>query len=206
MDLSPLRAALHSLSPLGDEAWAGLEGQVTARVVAATEILLRAGDRASEVFFVRSGLLREYYVDGEGRETTRRFTQSGELSGSLADLLSGQPAMVWIEALEPAEIWRMEWARLDALAERNSDWMRLARALAEQLYLRKMQREFELLTLDAAQRYRRFSQQHPGLDARLPRQLVASYLGITPVHLSRIRASGKRVPEPKAPAQRRRSA
>jgi CRP-like cAMP-binding protein len=206
MNLAPLRATLETLGPLTDEAWAPLEGRVTVRHVSAGDLLLRAGERASDVFFVRRGLLREYYVDAQGGETTRRFTQEGELSGSLADLLSGEPAMVWIEALEVAEIWCVEWARLDALAERFACWMRLARVLAEQLYLRKMQREFELLTLTATQRYDRFAGQSPALDARLPRQLVASYLGITPVHLSRIRASRTALPRPTAPARRRQSA
>jgi CRP-like cAMP-binding protein len=190
---------------LRDEAWAPLPALVTVQKAEAGTLLLRAGDRATDVLFVRSGLLREYYVDDEGRETTRRFTQEGDLSGSLADLLSGQPAMVWIEAVEPTEIWRLAWQPLDALSERFTDWMRLARVLAEQLYLRKMQREHELLTLPAAERYRRFSIQNARLEARLPRHLIASYLGITPVHLSRIRAAGKQRPEPTARAQKTRN-
>jgi hypothetical protein len=65
--------------------------------------------------------------------------------------------------------------------------LRLARRFVESLYLRKMKREFEMLTLPAKDRYQRFVTESPALDARLPRHLVASYLGITAVHLSRLR-------------------
>jgi CRP-like cAMP-binding protein len=206
MDLAPLRHALESLSPLSDAAWAPVPAWVSERRVDAGDTLLRAGETATEVFFVREGLLREFYVDTRGRESTRRFTPAPELSGSLADLLSGGPARVWVEALEPSCVWCIPWAKLDALSQRDPQWMRAARVLAERLYQRKMQREFELLTLPAAERYRRFAEEQPALDARLPRHLVASYIGVTPVHLSRLRAARPAPPAPAARTGRTRSA
>ena len=186
-----LRQALSRLTPLTDESWAPIEPWIASRSVRAGDALLRAGERASHIFFVRQGLLREYYLDHEGTSATRRFCEPGEMSGSLADLLSGAPAMVSIEALEPTQLWQIPWAQVDALTKTWSDWQMLARRVAENLYLRKTQREFEMLTLSAAQRYQGFCAQHPTLLARLPQHLVASYLGITPVHLSRLRSSGK---------------
>ncbi len=151
--------------------------------------LLRVGEAATHIVFLRRGLLREYYLDGAGDEATRRFCEAGEFSGSLADLLAGGPAAVSIEVLDRSEIIELDWARVDALAEQHPSLMKLMRRFAEVLYVRKMRREFEMLTLPAAQRYRAFTQQHPALDARLPRHMVASYLGITAVHLSRIGAA-----------------
>ena len=66
-------------------------------------------------------------------------------------------------------------------------WERLGRLLTEQLYIKKEQREAEFLLDDAPTRYRNFQKQYPGLEDRLPQYHVASYLGITPVALSRIR-------------------
>jgi CRP-like cAMP-binding protein len=191
MDFSPLRHAIESLGPMPEPDWALVLPLITTRKVLAGQHLLRAGERAKQGCFVRRGLLREYYTDQNGGEATRRFCQAGELSGSLADLLSGRPALCSIEALEPGEIWSIDWRRCDALSERSSAWMLFLRRLAEDLYLRKTEREFEMLTLPAAERYRRFLAAFPTLEAKLPRALVASYLGITPVHLSRIRAAGK---------------
>lgn len=184
-----MRAALARFSPVPDDAWHAVVPFISARRVAAAEQVLRAGTRATQVVFVAHGLLREYYTDAAGREATRSFRQSGEFSGSLADLLSGEPAVSSIEALDDSELWQLPWAQFDALTLEYPAWMLLARRFAEQLYLNKVRREFEMLTLPAAERYGRFVAEQPELESRLPRHLVASYLGITPVHLSRVRAS-----------------
>ena len=188
MDFAQLRHALQQLAPLSNAAWAALPPLLATRRLQVGEMVLRAGDIATRVFFVRQGLLREFYIDQDGNTATRRFCQAGEFSGSLADLLTGSPAMTSIEALEASEVWHMAWQDFQALTRENTEWLLLARRLAETLYLRKSQREFEMLTQRAAQRYAAFRAEFPALEARLPRQLVASYLGITPVHLSRLRA------------------
>jgi CRP-like cAMP-binding protein len=64
--------------------------------------------------------------------------------------------------------------------------------VTERLYLLKSEREYELLALDAEQRYRAFQARYPGLEARVTQRHVASYLGITPEHLSRLRARARR--------------
>lgn len=122
---------------------------------------------ATHVFFVGRGLLREYYLDSAGREATRRFCKDGEFSGSLADLLVRGAAAVSIEALEPSEIVAFDWESIDRLSEQHPSLMKLLRRFAEALCIRKMRREFEMLTLPAVQRYRRFVREEPGLDARL---------------------------------------
>jgi CRP-like cAMP-binding protein len=140
-------------------------------------------------------VLREYYIDAAGNEATRRFCQENQFSGSLADLIAGGPAAVSIEALTDGEVWILDWARLDAAAEQHPTLMKLLRRFAEGLYVQKMTREFEMLTLSAAERYRRFAEQYAGLEERLPRHMIATYLGISAVHLSRI-GGGKRQPGP----------
>ena len=183
--------ALTRISPLSDEVAAELMALASHRRVARGEHLLRAGDRARDVLFVRRGLLREYYVDVHGKETTRRFCAEGEFSGSLADLIASEPAVASIECLADGEIVEVEWRSVDALADGHPSLMKLLRRFAEILYVRKMRREHEMLTLPAAQRYRLFVAQAPTVEAMLPKHLVASYLGITPVHLSRICAAEK---------------
>ena len=95
--------ALERISPLGREVSAELQALATGRHMKKGDHLLRAGDQARNVLFVRKGLLREYYVDGEGEEATRRFCAQGDFSGSLADLISRAPAAVSIECLEAGE-------------------------------------------------------------------------------------------------------
>ncbi len=189
--LKALHEALHRIHPLSEQAWCDVAACAVSRPLAAGQLLLRAGEMAKRVFFVHSGLLREYYVDHEGRGATRRFCSAGEFSGSLADLLAQGPSAVFIECMQDCALLEMDWQAVDALSLRHPSLMHLMRRFAEGLYIHKMQREFEMLTLPAAERYRLFASRHTALNAQLPRHMVASYLGITPVHLSRIGAGPK---------------
>jgi CRP-like cAMP-binding protein len=186
-----IRQSLAKITPLSDESWAPIERWITTAHLEPQESALRCGEAARNVLVIERGLLREFYIDREGRSATRRFCAAGDLSGSLADLLSGEPAMVSIEAVEPTDLWVIPWRRVDELTQAYPQWQMLVRRVAENLYLRKSQREFEMLTLSAAQRYAAFCVDHAALLPRLSQQLVASYLGITSVHLSRLRAANK---------------
>lgn len=188
-DAAMLRAALARLSVVSDATWAAIQPSIRSKSVAAGEQLLDAGEIARRVYFVSQGLFREYYVDHHGREATRRFCTAGEMTGSLADLLSGGPSMCSIEAIHDGEVLHLPWQEIDALGSVNSEWNMLMRRLAEVLFLRKVKREFEMLTLSASERHRLFESEYPEVRHRIPRRLVASYLGITPVHLSRVSVS-----------------
>ena len=198
-DLERLHQALDRINPLTDEAWAAIEPLASSRSVTAGQHLLRSGEQATRIIFITRGLVREYYLDGAGHESTRRFCREDELTGSLADLLAGGAAAVSIETLDPSTILELDWTAVDSLSNHHPSLMKLIRRFAEGLYVRKMRREFEMLTLPAAERYRRFRREEPELEARLPRHMVATYLGMTPVHLSRICAAEKR---PRSPASR----
>jgi CRP-like cAMP-binding protein len=167
-------ASVEKLSPLCPASRAAWEKLLSPRSFGAGEWLLRAGEQAHWSFFVVRGLVREFYVSDSGEEHTRVFVPEDQLTGSLLDLISGQPAVTWIQALE-------------ALCDRFPGLQRCARHFAERLYARKAKREYEMLALSAQQRHAQWLTEHAALDGRIRRQLLASYLGITPEHLSRLR-------------------
>lgn len=190
-EFDPLHTALLRIATLPGESWLSLRRLVTRQQIRPGMHVLRAGERATKVIFIRSGLLREYYVDDSGREFTRRFCDAQEFSGSLADLLVDRGALVSIEALEASEVWALSWQEVDGLAQRDAAIVALLRRVVENLYMRKVEREYEMLALSARQRYERFVTSHPTLAERVPRHLIASYLGITAVHLSRIATAAR---------------
>lgn len=153
---------------------------------------LRAGQMAAEVAIVVRGVLREYFVMSDGVERTKSFVEEGRASGSLADLLSGVPSRAFIVAEEPTRVLVTPFVRLRELASRSSAWAAVERSSLERLLATKAEREWELLGLDAAARYAAFRKRYPGIEARVAARHVASYVGITPVHLSRLRAPRSR--------------
>jgi CRP-like cAMP-binding protein len=175
-------------APVGPDAAAALVALARERKFSKGQMLLRAGEIARDGFFLCSGLVREYYVDAAGEEYTRTFVAQGDVTGSLLDLLSLAPAVTFIQALEPTLTLALPWQELERSCDRFPELHVVLRRLAERVYVYKARREHELLTLSAARRHDDWLARHGDLDERLSRRLVASYLGITPEHLSRLRA------------------
>ena len=163
-----------------------IERCAAARHFGAGDLLLEGGTRAEWLHVLECGLVREFYVTAAGVEHTRVFVSAGGVTGSLLDLTSGAPSVTWIQALEPTRTLAIRYAEFNALAARHRELESLARALAQSLAIRKTKREHEMLALSAHERLAIWRAENPGLDGRITRRLLASYLGITPVHLSRI--------------------
>jgi CRP-like cAMP-binding protein len=188
--LEIVRSVLLKVSHVPDAQILPLMAHVQRKVLLNGAFALRAGERAAHVFIVESGLLREYHLDREGRQATRSFSSQGSLSGSLADLLSGSPAVTYLEALEPTTVLSIPWAAIESIAQADIHWQMLLRRIAERLYVQKVHREHAMLTLTAVERLALFKRSYPDLWDRVPKHAIASYLGITPVHLSRLSSAG----------------
>ena len=187
LELVARSQALRKLAPFSDDDLAGLPGQRL--VLPAGSHFLKAGDHANEVALLLSGALREYYVLPDGTERTRNFHLPGVFAGSLADLLSNAPSKVWIVAERDTVLLTSPWLLYQRLVATHTSWTQFARVMAERLYQDKAQREYELLALDARGRYAAALARWPQLERVFSQRDIASYVGITPVHLSRLRAA-----------------
>jgi CRP-like cAMP-binding protein len=186
-----LRRTLHALLPLDDRAWQEMEPHLRLRSYAADACLLRAGEPSDHVFFVTDGLVREYYTRPDGSERIRGFVRAGRFTAAYADLIAGREAQISIEALAPTTVLALAGRTVGELRARPL-WDRLSLRLLEQMYLQKERREFQFLTMTATERYLCLREDVPGIDALVPQYHLASYLGITPVALSRIRGRKRR--------------
>jgi CRP-like cAMP-binding protein len=132
-------------------------------------------------------MLREHFVTSNGIERTKAFVLEQQFTGSLADLLRGGPSRAFIVAEETTRLVVAPYSEMRSLANKHRAFRSFGVKVTERLLVAKAEREYELLSLDAAARYRAFAERYPGLEARVAAKHVASYLGITPVHLSRLR-------------------
>ncbi len=189
MAVDAMKAALRQVSPLSDDDTQALLVHAKSIQLSKGSVILRAGEHAQSSGFVLQGGLREYYVLEDGSERTKGFNMAGGFAGSLSDLLSGEASKVWIVAEAPSTLIQTPWAAYAHLAETSPAWSRFARKMAESLYMAKVEREYELLALDAAQRYQRALARWPMLEAVFSQRDIASYIGVTPVHLSRLRSA-----------------
>lgn len=186
-DLAQLHVAMQRFAPMSEAALALVTAKT--RTLAKGQWFLAAGDLAHEAGFVLSGIVREYFPLEDGREVTRNFGGPGDGVGSLSDLLSGKPAASSTIAETDCRIAVVPWKRVRELADREPAWTLWLARITERLYLAKAQRELELLAYSAEQRYAAFHRRFAAIEDRIPLKQVASYLGITPEHLSRVRRS-----------------
>ena len=148
---------------------------------------VRAGDRSTELAFVNAGLLRFFYQTTDGKESYKSFVAENQFTAAYSAFLTGMPTRFSIQALEECHLLICDLHMVVNMFDRHDCWERLGRILAEQLFIKKEAREAEFLLDDAETRYRNFQKQYPGLEGRVAQYHVASYVGITPVALSRIR-------------------
>lgn len=195
-------AGMNALSPLNDDDLAEAARLCQRLCLDKGQALLRAGERAHLVGFVVSGGLREHYVLADGGERTKGFSLPGWFAGSLSDLLSNEASQVWIEAAAPSVLLTLPWADVRHWQETRPAWTRFGWRVAERLYMMKVEREYELLAMDAAARLDATLARWPTLEQVFSQRDIASYVGVTPVHLSRLRTAKAASPAPGSPPSR----
>ena len=150
-----------------------------------------AGQIPNKFGFVLEGLFRYVYYSEEGKEFTKVFMPESSFISSYSAMISKGRSHFAIEALEPSKVLVINQEKWNRLRKENPKWDVLLIKLLEMGYSAKEKREREFLLLDAVQRYRIFLQEYPHLEKRVKQYMVASYLGITPIALSRIRKKMK---------------
>ena len=183
-----LHARLSQLGPLSAKTFETLLTLAEPRSLAKHDFWSQPGAPVTHFAIVRTGLVRHYYVDAKGRESVKAFRGPGDFSAPYAELILRRPSRTFIQALAATELLTFEVAKFDAMAEDSLELQRLARRFVEQHFVSKEQREYEFLQLSAEERYRQFCAERPEHLSHIPQHQVASYIGITAVALSRIRA------------------
>ena len=151
--------------------------------------LVELGDTTHPLYFVHSGGIRYMLIVPEsGDDVTKDFSFAPTFATSFGSAVSGQPARAGIVAMTDCvvSVWPL-W-RLTALYDAHAEWQKLGRKLAEWLYVRKEDREIAFLTQTPEQRYATLMLTAPKLITQVPQLHLASYLGITPESLSRLKA------------------
>lgn len=152
--------------------------------------LIRIGEKSNYLFFVVSGILRDYYIDDDGNDITRFISQEGGICGG-DSLISDEPSIICTETLENCILLRCSVLDFRKIIENDSDGIKLYVWLLEKSLAYKIHRENSFLVKNATERYIDFKCENPGIEKRISQKYIASYLGITPESLSRIRRALK---------------
>jgi len=152
------------------------------------ELFSREGEVVHQVAFVNTGLFRSFYYSSADEDVTFCFRFAKTFIGAYSSFLTGEPAQENFQAISDAEIIVFKKTDLEELQQQSINWVKFFKQLAELEYLALEKRVFLLQKESAETRYADLLQKHPEYLQHIPLNYLASYLGVTQRHLSRIRA------------------
>ena len=157
------------------------------RIIKRRQFILQEGDVCQRYTFIIEGCFKMYKVDEKGNEHNLQFAIENEWITDIGSFHSEKTSNLYIEALEQSRIIQIEKPHLLQLFESNNTFNRTFRVLIENAYVDLQQRVLQNISSTAEERYLAFIDQYPHLFNRISNVQIASYLGITPEFLSKIR-------------------
>jgi CRP/FNR family transcriptional regulator, anaerobic regulatory protein len=190
MDTDPaqeqLRCFTDRLLKLNEADWVRFRDSFRPIKLVKGEHWLQAGDVCAHVGFVVTGLIHAYYVV-KGEQVTQEFYFENTYATSYVSFLTGQPSQRYLQALDDTHLLILSREDLYRFYSGSQDAERMGRLIAEGAFMRFDYRTHQFLLKSPEQRYRDLLNDRPNVMQRVPQKLVASYLGIQPESLSRIR-------------------
>ncbi|MBX2946799.1 MAG: Crp/Fnr family transcriptional regulator [Cyclobacteriaceae bacterium] len=153
------------------------------------EIVSYPGEIPQAVFFINKGIIRVTVTDNEGNEHTIHFALENQFIADYSSFILKQPALYALQALEDTEVVVMSRKAIEWGYNNMREGDRLGRLIAEFYFLYQDNRIKNLYARTPRERYDSIAEVFPNIHNRVPQHMIASYLGITPVHLSRLKKS-----------------
>ncbi|MEM6630665.1 MAG: Crp/Fnr family transcriptional regulator, partial [Bacteroidota bacterium] len=150
-------------------------------------VIQEAGKACPYFYFVNEGILRAFFVNPAGKETTIMFAVKDWWITDMYAFAHQAPAILTIESLSSSEILLLHWEKMEALLAKFPKFERFFRIIFQRAYIREQLRTIQNLSLPAEERYQNFISKYPYIEQLVAQKQIASYLGITPEFLSKIR-------------------
>ncbi len=163
-----------------------IEQEAKVKEFASKQVIVQEGELSRHLYFIIQGIVRGYYIDEKGNDITKCFRSEKQFF-SAERFLTGQNASFTIEALEVCKVIQLPYTLIHQILEKNSQWKNVFNRLMVNEIKRLEIEKKNLVLLDAKKRYEFFCDEYPELCGRIDLQYIASYIGIRPQSLSRIR-------------------
>ena len=160
---------------------------IQTKIVEKNDFLLREGQVCKAVTFVNYGCLRSYYEDDSGTHIIQ-FAGTNWWIGDLKSYVQGIPAQLYIDALKKTEVFQISKLNMKVLYERIHKFERFFRLQMENALISHQDRILQSQTFKTKTRYENFVKTYPDFHKLIPLKDIANYLGVTPEHLSAVRA------------------
>jgi CRP-like cAMP-binding protein len=181
-----IRHYLERTVKLTDRDWQFFSSKLIREEFPKKHPVLKAGQTENYLSFIEAGTVR-FYMPKEENDLTFAFVSGQSFVSGYNSFLTQTPSAYNIETLTKTTLWRLTYGDLQSIYRETEAGNAIGRQAGENLFLKKSQRELSLLNETAEQRYLNLFAEQPQLIKDIPLKYIASYIGITPQALSRIR-------------------
>ena len=164
-----------------------IKSYLTPKKLRKKQYLLQAGDVCKYIAFVEKGALRAYSTDEKGSEHIIQFALEGWTISDLYSFMTGEPATYHIDALEDCELILISKTAQEEILARVPKYETYTRMQLTGAYLAMQKRLTSIISLPVEERYTNFITVYPNIAQRVPQHMIASYMGLKPETLSRVR-------------------
>lgn len=182
-----LRAYCERRAHLTEEEYALMQSLFVPRSLRKGEFLLREGEVSKYGVFITKGCLRSYTVDNKGKEHIIQFAPEEWWTGNIESMRNNAPSAYFIDAIENTDVLQQDRATFQTMMDNIPIFASMFHLGIEKSASAKDQRIIAALSASAEERYKGFLEKYPTIAQRVPQHMLASYLGISPETLSRIR-------------------
>lgn len=176
--------------PLTDDKWIEYTSHFKRLEVPAKTILLEEGEISKKLFIIEKGCIRVWF-NNNGKDLTTQFFFENQSVASIESFIKKLPSPVVVETIEASEIWWISKHNLDKILEEIKEIPELRDRLIDMLFQRTfdyMKHFVSFIKYSPTQRYLNLIEERPQIIQRVPQHYIASYLGVSTVHLSRIKS------------------
>ena len=187
MSLTQIKKVIQETSFFSESDWETLAPQFQKKKYEKGDLFLSAGQVSKKLGFISKGFFRKYYIRN-GDDINFWFYKENQFLVAYRSFLDQSPTNFHIEALEDSEIIYLPYNAVQEMYAHSHDWQVFGRLICEKMYIAHHTRIENLLLKDATARYHDLVKDYPDIVNRVPQYHLASYLGIKPQSLSRIRS------------------
>lgn len=184
--MNEIRKFIDTVSPMNDSDWDFFSSKLQEVRLEKNTTILKIGEIENYLSFISKGVIR-LYIPKEESDLTFGFLFDNEFVTGYDSFLTQTPSEYQIETLTDTILWKISSKDLEEVYERTSSGNIIGRKMAENMFLIKSKRELSLLSKTAEERYLDLFSDRPKLLKQIPLKYIASYIGVTPQALSRIR-------------------
>lgn len=201
MEFDKLKSFLTTIGPLATDDWQLIRSELRIQKFDKHVKLLNQTGICNSIMYLNSGIARSYVIDEKGRDYTCSFNFNNNESSlknlfltDYASVIKEEQSTLFFESLTELEVVVIPVNYIKKLYEINHNWNRIGRVIAEEAYYITQRRTLSLLTKTATERYEELSNTLSSFMSEIPDVYLASYLGITPQSLSRIKKNYRELP------------